>query len=209
MKKAQKSHFCTQREDQIIPVGQREAPRTGDRLVSVRHIEHPHQHDQRSGEGIDKELDRRIEAQFPSPGTDNVEHRDQRELPEEVEDDRIERDEHADHRHLEEEQRDDHVLDVFFDTERNDPYQGHQGRHDDDKKADAVHPDIIADPKIGYQRNPFDELHRAAGGIECEPEPEGEEELYGRYADTVGANPFFADHQSEDTGDQRKEDQNT
>ena len=55
------------------------------------------QHQQRADQGVDEELDRREDAVFRAPDADEQGHRDQHQLPEDVEDEEIERHEDAEH----------------------------------------------------------------------------------------------------------------
>ena len=63
----------------------------------VVEIDQRHQHQQRTEQGVEEELDRRIHAIRAAPHADDQEHRDQHRFPEHIEQDRIQRGEHADH----------------------------------------------------------------------------------------------------------------
>ncbi len=52
------------------------------------------QHEQRSGQGEDKELDRRVDFAAMAPDADQEKHRDQHRLPEEVEQKEVEGEEY-------------------------------------------------------------------------------------------------------------------
>jgi len=176
--------------------------------IDISNIEHTHQHDQRSGESIDEELDRRIKTFLSSPCTDDIEHRHQGEFPEKVENDRIQRDEDTDHGHFKKEQRNDHIFQVFdVLPERDDPQKSHQGRHHDDKETDPVDSQIVVDPEIADQRNELDELEAPIGRIKSEPEPECQEKLDCCHSDAVDTDRVFFDHESQHRRHQREKDQ--
>ena len=67
------------------------------------------QHEERAGHRVEDELDRRVDAAGPAPDPDDEVHRDQHRLPEDVEEEEVERDEDAQHARLEQ-QHGDHEL---------------------------------------------------------------------------------------------------
>ena len=79
------------------------------RLVGERRREDRDQHQQRADERVQDELDRRVDAVRAAPDPDDQVHRDEDDLPEDVEQEQVEGEEHADHADLEH-QEGDHVL---------------------------------------------------------------------------------------------------
>ena len=78
------------------------------RLIEVRLVggDDADQHQQRAEQRVEKELDRRVDPVLAAPHPDQQRHRDQHDLPEDVEDEEIERHEHAEHAGFEQQQRD-------------------------------------------------------------------------------------------------------
>ena len=72
-------------------------PDAGLLVVEPGKIEDRHQHEDRSRHGEDEELDRSVDAAGTSPDADDEVHRDQGDLPEDIEQEEIEGDKGADH----------------------------------------------------------------------------------------------------------------
>ena len=72
-------------------------------------VEDRDDHQQRADHRVDDELDRRVEPPLAAPDADDEVHRDQHHLPEDVEEEQVERDERAEHAGLEDEHRDDEL----------------------------------------------------------------------------------------------------
>ena len=72
-----------------------------------RHDGEQHQH--RAEEGVEEELEARVDPARAAPDADDEEHRDQAAFEEQVEQDEVERAEDADHQRLEHQER-DHVF---------------------------------------------------------------------------------------------------
>ena len=90
-------------------VVERAGPRARGDLVGVGHAQDRDEHEQRADERVEDELDRGVDAVGAAPDADDQVHRDEHELPEDVEEEHVEREEHADHADLEH-QEGDHVL---------------------------------------------------------------------------------------------------
>jgi len=71
------------------------------------------QHQDRADEGVQEELDRRVDPPLAPPHPDQEVHRDEDQLPEDVEEEQVGGEEHADHRGLEDEHEDHELLHVF------------------------------------------------------------------------------------------------
>ncbi len=61
------------------------------------HDQDRHEHEERAEEGVDEELDGRVEPVLPAPDPDDEVHRDQHHFPEHVENEEIEREEYPEH----------------------------------------------------------------------------------------------------------------
>ena len=67
------------------------------------------QHQQRTDERVEKELEARIDAPLAAPNADDEKHRDQAAFEEQIEQHQIQRAEHADHQRLQHEEG-DHIF---------------------------------------------------------------------------------------------------
>jgi hypothetical protein len=63
--------------------------RQGKGIVRQAHVENGQQHQQRPGHGVEKELDRGIDAARATPNADEKIHGHQREFPEDVEEEQV------------------------------------------------------------------------------------------------------------------------
>ena len=84
-------------------------------LVGERRGEDRDQHQQRSDQRVEDELDRRVDPVRAAPDPDDQVHRDEHELPEDVEEEEVEGEEDADQTDLEDEERDHVFLDPRLD----------------------------------------------------------------------------------------------
>ncbi len=143
------------------------------RGASIRkHRHHRHQHQHRAEEGVEEELERRINAFLAAPDADDQEHRDKPRLEEEVEEHKIERHEHAQHQRFQQEERDH----VFFDARGHAPRGRNRERHHEsgqhhEKNADPVHPHLVFQPQEPLAV--LDELKSGVRGIELEQDKQG------------------------------------
>ena len=87
------------------------------RLVGERGRQDRDQHQQRADQRVQHELDRRVDAVRAAPDPDDQVHRDEHDLPEDVEEEQVEREEHADHADLEHEEGDHVFLDAGLDRD--------------------------------------------------------------------------------------------
>ena len=129
-------------------------------LVGERRGEDRHEHQQRPDERVQDELDRRVDAVRAAPDPDDQVHRDEHDLPEDVEEERVEGEEHAQHPDLEDQERDHVFLDPGLDRgearEDADPRQGR--RQDDEGERQPVDAELVLDAE---ERDPvvlLDEL---------------------------------------------------
>src|SRR5947207_889221 len=70
---------------------------TGALAHEVHECEDRHQHEQRAEEGVQEELDGRVDAALPAPHSDDEVHRNEHHLPHHVEQEKIEGHEYPDH----------------------------------------------------------------------------------------------------------------
>ncbi len=172
------------------------------------------QHQQRAGQRVEEELERRVDPPRAAPHADDEEHRDQATLEEEVEEDDVERGEDADHQRLEDEEG-DHVLAhaVVDRAPRGEDAERHQERRQHhEEHRDPVDTEVVVD-EPGDPVAPLDELEARFRLVEPPPEPEREDEVeHGRdqrHAADVLRRQFAAaaHHEDERNADERQEDE--
>ena len=165
------------------------------------------QHQERPDERVQDELDRGVDPVGAAPDADDQVHRDQDDLPEDVEQEHVQGDEHADHPDLEDEERDHVFLDPGLDRlearQDRDPRQG--GRQDHERHGQAVRTDDVADPEVRDPRHGFDELEarhvrQVADEQHQRDDPGREREGEGRAASCGGRQD-----RDDDRADQRQE----
>ncbi len=175
-------------------IRQVEARHAGDRLVVVRNPEDRDQHQHAAGHGVEDELHGGVDATLVSPDADEEIHRNQHRVPEEIEEEEIERQEHADHRRFEREHEEGKLahsgLDRLPRTEERDRCQ--EGGQDDEEQADAVDPEVIGNAELGQPRVPLDELIVGARGVELRPHDEADDERHERNAERQLARELIA-----------------
>jgi len=120
-----------------------------------------HQHQRRTRQRVEEELDRGVYPVVAAPLADQQRHRNQAELPENVEQDKVEREENSQHCRLHQKhQRQiaaDVLLDVLIAERHRDRHQ--KGRQYDQPQADPVHPQMIMDVQTRHPGVALDELH--------------------------------------------------
>src|SRR6185436_18624375 len=102
-------------------------------------------------------------------------HRDEHRVPEDVEEEQVERDEDAEHRRLEGEQEEREQLDVLVDRlPRGEQRQRRQHpRQHDQEEADAVDAEVVGDAELRQPLAVLDELVVGADRVERPPQVEG------------------------------------
>jgi hypothetical protein len=150
-------------------------------LVHVQHgeraglgvqVEERDQHQHRTEERVEKELDGRVDALRPAPHADDDEHRDEQRLPEDIEQHRVQRCERPDHQPLED-QECSHVLRgaILDDLPARDHHQDRgERRQQHQGHRDAVDADVIVDAEDLDPRHTLDELHLVGGHVEADVE---------------------------------------
>ena len=156
----------------VVELQQIEAVDAGRRLVQVGEAEDGQQHQDAGGHRIQDELDGGVDAPLVAPDADQEVHRHQHRVPEDVEEEQIERDEDADHRALEQQQEDAerpgllaHRLPRAEQRERR-----QEAGEDDEQQADAVDADGILDAERRDPGVALDELEVAGAGVEAAPQ---------------------------------------
>ena len=129
-------------------------------LVQPGHADDRHQHQHAAGHGVEQELDRRVETLVVAPDADEEIHRDEDDVPEDVEQEQIERQEHADHRRFQQQHENRELLHALVNAfPRRQQGDGREERREHHQhQADAVEAQVVVDAK---RRNPgvaFDEL---------------------------------------------------
>ena len=109
-----------------------------------KHRYHRHQHQHRAEEGIEEELEARVDTLFPAPDADDQEHRDQTRLKEEVKEHQIQRHEHAEHQRFQEQEGDHVFLDAVLDVPAcRDDQRHHEGREHHEEDRDTVNAEAV------------------------------------------------------------------
>ena len=126
---------------------ERPCPRAGGGLVAEGGGEDRHEHQERANEGIEDELDRRVDAVGPTPDADDQIHRHEHNLPEDVEEEEVERQEDTEHPGLEDKEADEVFLHAGLNRtkarEDADPTQ--QRRQDNECAREPVNTKVIGD----------------------------------------------------------------
>ena len=126
---------------------ERPCPRAGGGLVAEGGGEDRHEHQERADERIEDELDRRVDAVGPTPDADDQIHRHEHDLPEDVEEEEVERQEDAEHPGLEDKEADEVFLHAGLNRtearEDTDPTQ--QRRQDNECAREPVNAKVIGD----------------------------------------------------------------
>ena len=165
-----------------------EDPRARSAPAQLRHVERPgieaggddrDQHQQRAGDRVGDELERRPQPSRPAPDADEDVERDQHGLPEDVEEDEVLGGEDADGRALEEEQQAE--VDARALAAGPEAVPDHGGR-DDDGQPDqpervVVEADLVGDVEVGEPADVDLVLEAGAGEVEVERRADPERQL--------------------------------
>ena len=147
-------------QDELREHGQVEGVGAGGGAVPEVERQDGHQHEQRARQGVEDELDRRVDAVAAAPDPDDEVHRDQHGLPEDVEEEEIERHEHAQHARLEQQHGDRKLLPASLDRvpggEEDERHE--EGGQQHQQQADPVHAQVVRDAEGGHPRALLDEL---------------------------------------------------
>ena len=103
----------------------------------------PAEHGEAAREGVDEELQGRVRAVGATPDADEEVHRDEHYLPEQVEQDQVERDEHADEPGLEQQQQREVLAHAVLDAARRDHRKhGQQCGEEHHRQRQPVHAEV-------------------------------------------------------------------
>ena len=123
------------------------------------------EHQQRADERVEDELDRRVDPVRAAPDPDDQVHRDEDDLPEDVEEEQVEGDEDADHPDLEDQERDHVLLDPVLDRARTRPGSRSTSASSSGRRGSSESPStpsLYWIPKAGIQATRLDELEELA-----------------------------------------------
>ncbi len=131
---------------------------------------------------IQEELDGGVQPVRSAPHSDEKIHRDQHRFPEHIEQDEIQCREDADHGGFHNEQHGHEAADPRFDRAPGDrDTERHEhGRHQDERQADPVQPQMVMN---GRGRDPdhiLGKLHLARRGVEQPPEGKRDQQISDR-----------------------------
>ena len=147
-------------EGQPVDVLERERPCAGRRVVADREEEDRQEHQEAARHREEEELHRGVDAPRAAPDPDDEVHRDEHDLPEDVEEGEVERDEAAEHAGLEHQEGDrvaaDLLLDVRQREEQGDRRQDR--RQQDEEERDPVDADVVGDAELRDPRDLLAEL---------------------------------------------------
>ncbi len=130
------------------------------------------QHQDAARHRVEHELDGGVDAALVAPDADEEIHRNQHRVPEDVEEEEVDRDKHAEHRRLEREHEEREQLDALVHRlPRAQQRQRRQepGQHDEEQ-ADAVDANQVLDAEHRHPGVGLDELVVGAGRIEAPPQ---------------------------------------
>ena len=174
-------------------------------------IDQRDQHEDRAEEGIDEELQRRVDAARAAPDTDDDEHRDQHRLEEYVEQQRVSRRKDADQHALKHEHGRHVLRDALVDrTPRtNDDEHAGEGGQDNQGDGNAIDGETVVglesiDPQMRLAK-----LHAACHGViaEVERKAGGKREQGNEHAQPARDTRIAAEDKHEDGADNRQPDQ--
>ena len=127
------------------------------------------QHQQRTQQRVEEELERRVDFVGPAPDADDEVHRDQGGLEKHIEQQTVKRAEDTNHQAAQNQER-AHVL---VDTARDDfpagdhDHQVHKGRQQHEPERDTVQADVVVDVEAPNPGLFLHELHRGRAELEA------------------------------------------
>ena len=179
--------------------------------VSSIEIQHQdrHQEQDAAGKGIQEEFDRGIDPVRSSPDSDQQIHRNQHRLPEDVEENEIQRDEDTQHGGFHDQQHGHetaHPGGNGFPGDQ-DTKRHQRGGHDHQRKADAIEAQAVMDRRRGDPTGMFSELHLARLRIKEPPEWKGQKQIGERDPERDPASGRVLNEAEDARSCQRQEDQ--
>jgi hypothetical protein len=144
-------------------------PRNG-----VEEHEEADQHEDRSAHGVEDEVERGRAAPLATPAVDEEEERDQRQLPEHVEERPVLCHEHAEHRRFELQEQRVVALGPLRDARRSeDRDQAEEGGEQDHREREAVQPQGVGGSQAGVPFRALVELESCLRGVEVTQQSPG------------------------------------
>ena len=159
----EQQHLGGERQRQVVPVEDLEA--AAGLAVQVQQRD---QQQQRTGQGVEEELERRVDAVGAAPDADDDEHRDQGGLEEDVEQHPVERGEDAVHQPGKDQERGvvlRHAA-LHHRPARDHHQDGDEAVEQHEQHADAVHPEVVVDVEARDPGDVLDELHARVVQVE-------------------------------------------
>src|SRR5687768_862542 len=159
--------------------GQRERAVAGFAAREI-HRDDADEHEQRSREREDDELQRRVDAALAAPDADDQVHRHEHQLEEHVEEEEVEREEHADHADLEQEESGHELRHALLDRPAariDDRDEGEERRHDHEQHGDPIHAELVADAEAREPGRRLRELEARLPDLEAREHDERDCEL--------------------------------
>ena len=161
-------------EARLIEVVEEERPLARLAPMPDRHVEDREKHQQASGHREEKELHGRVDPASAAPDSDDEVHRNEHDLPEDVEEREIQSDQAPEHPGFEHQKRDRVAPRLLLDV-RDREEKRHGGQHDrekDEDERDAVDAERVRDPERRDPRDCFAELEALVQDVEAEPQRE-------------------------------------
>src|SRR6202521_3590759 len=175
----------------------------GLREVDPRDREDGDQHREAAEDGVDQEFERGVDPTALAPDPDEEIERNQHGLPEDIEEDEVQRQEDAGGGGLQEEQQQDELFEStggrVGDDDRDQEEQGIQAEQEE---AEAVDAEVIADPQRGNPLERFLELQVEVAHALLESTDDRDHEGQGEHG---GQDPELFDDAPRDRGRQRDE----
>ena len=157
---------------QLVELGHVERVHAGRGVVVEVERQNAEQHDDAADQGVQEELDRRVQPVRAAPDADEEVHRHQHHFPEQEEEQEVERHERAEHPGLQDEQEDVVLLHALGDRvpRRHHRDRAHHRRQQDQQHAEAVDAEEVVGADRRDPRGALDELELRARRVVPEPQ---------------------------------------
>ena len=138
------------------------------------------QHQHRSREGIEEELDRGVQPPVTSPDSDQEIHRDEHDLPEDIEQEEVERAESPDHERLQKKEQDVVLLLPGRDRRvgAGDRDDANESGQEDQQERNPVDAEVVVHAERWNPRELLDELIALPPPLEEEPQRQRDDEIH-------------------------------
>jgi hypothetical protein len=149
------------------------------------------QHEDRAGQGVEEELDRRVLLARPAPDADQEVHGEEHDLPEDVEEEEVHGDEDAVHARVEEQVHGPVAAHVLFNRKAGEPgHEGHDARQNHHPERDLVDAGEVFDVERADPNDPGHELQVGGRVVEARPQPDADQEVQGQHRHAKHARRF-------------------